>query len=255
MTAPDQPRKELGPTPSAVPPWCVGVVTLFPEMFPGPLGHSLIGRALDHGLWTLETENPRDHGIGRHRNVDDTPYGGGAGMVLRADVMGAAVDALGPRLPPGVPRFLLSPRGRPFTQAQAEGIALGAGAMLVCGRFEGVDERLIPARDLEEISLGDFVLTGGELAAMAIIDAAVRLRSGVLGAQASTAEESFQPGVAGDAAGRALEHPHYTRPPWWEGRSVPPVLLSGDHGRVAEWRRAQALEITRTRRPDLLSDT
>ena len=207
------------------------VLTLFPAMFPGPLGCSLAGDALARGVWGLEAKDIRDHGIGRHRSVDDTPAGGGAGMVLRADVLAAALDAVAPA-DDVRPRVLLSPRGAPLTQARARRWAQGPGLVLVCGRFEGVDERVIDGRALEEVSIGDYILSGGELAAMVALDACVRLLPGVMGAQASGAEESFDHGL--------LEYPHYTRPRVWEDRAIPAVLLSGDHGRIAAWRRAQA---------------
>lgn len=224
------------------PPWRASVVTLVPEMFPGPLGMSLAGRALDAGLWSLRIVDMRDWGIGRHRSVDDTPAGGGAGMVMRPDVLAAAVDAASAEAP-ALPRILLTPRGRPLDQAIVRHWSDGPGILLVCGRFEGVDERVVEARALEEVSLGDYVLSGGEIAAMAVLDACVRLLPGVMGAEASAAEESFEAGL--------LEYPHYTRPRDWEGRDIPEVLLSGDHGRVARWRREQAERITRERRPDL----
>jgi tRNA (guanine37-N1)-methyltransferase len=220
--------------------WRATVLTLFPEMFPGPLGVSLAGKALSAGLWALEAADIRDHASGKHRSVDDTPAGGGPGMVLRADVLARALDAVAEPLQP---RLLMSPRGKPLTQARVEALAAGPGAVIVCGRFEGVDERLIEARGLEEVSLGDFVLSGGELAAMALIDACVRLLPGVMGQEASGAEESFSAGL--------LEYPQYTRPAAWEDRAIPEVLLSGDHTRIAAWRRAEAERLTRERRPDL----
>jgi tRNA (guanine37-N1)-methyltransferase len=219
------------------------ILTLYPEMFPGPLGVSLSGRALEAGAWALDVRNIRDHGIGAHRAVDDTPAGGGPGMVLRADVLAAAVDAA---LGDGDdrPRLLMSPRGRPLTQARVRELSAGGGALIVCGRFEGVDERVIEARGLEEVSIGDYVLSGGELAAMVLIDACVRLLPGVMGDEQSGAEESFEAGL--------LEYPHYTRPQTFEGEAIPEVLMSGHHKRIAEWRRAQAERITRERRPDLV---
>ena len=222
--------------------WRATVLTLYPEMFPGPLGISLAGKALAAGTWALETRDVRHHGIGVHRSVDDTPAGGGAGMVLRADVLAAAIDA---SAGPGDdrPRLLMSPRGRPLTQARVRTLSAGPGALIVCGRFEGVDERVIEARRLEEISVGDYVLSGGEIAAMALLDACVRLLPGVMGAADSSAEESFEQGL--------LEYPHYTRPPDWEGRTIPDVLTSGNHARIAAWRRAEAERLTRERRPDL----
>jgi tRNA (guanine37-N1)-methyltransferase len=224
-------------------PWRATVLTLFPETFPGPLGASLIGDALKRGIWLLETPQIRDHGLGRHRSVDDTPAGGGPGMVMRADVLAAALDAAltddDPR-----PLLLMSPRGTPFTQAAAREFAKGTGVLIVCGRFEGVDERVIEARRLREVSLGDFVLAGGEVAAMALIEACVRLLPGVMGKPASGDEESFENAL--------LEYPHYTRPREWEGRAIPELLLCGDHARIAKWRRDEAERITRERRPDLL---
>ncbi len=224
-------------------PWRATVLTLFPELFPGPLAASLAGEALQRGLWTLDTVAIREFGIGRHRTVDDTPAGGGAGMVMRADVVGAALDAASARNPQAR-RLYLSPRGEPLTQAMARELAAGPGVLLLAGRFEGVDERVIEARGLREVSIGDYVLSGGELAAMVLIDAAVRLLPGVVGQAASLAEESFEAGL--------LEYPHYTRPREWEGRPIPDVLLSGDHKRIAAWRRAQAERLTAERRPDLL---
>jgi tRNA (guanine37-N1)-methyltransferase len=218
------------------------VLTLFPAMFPGPLGQSLAGEALERGLWSLEARDIREHGIGRHRAVDDTPAGGGPGMVMRADVLAASLDAAA--LPgDNRPRLIMSPRGAPFTQGRAREWAAGPGLVILCPRFEGVDERLIEARGLTEVSIGDFVLSGGEIAALAVLDACVRLIPGVMGKEASGEEESFENGL--------LEYPHYTRPREWEGRTIPEVLLSGDHAKIAEWRRAQAERITRERRPDL----
>jgi tRNA (guanine37-N1)-methyltransferase len=223
--------------------WRATVLTLFPEIFPGPLGASLVGDALKRGLWSLETAHIREHGVGRHRTVDDTPAGGGPGMVMRADVLAAALDAAMPADDPR-PRLLMSPRGMPFTQGAARGLAGGPGVLIVCGRFEGVDERVIEARQLREVSIGDFVLAGGEIPAMAVIEACVRLIPGVMGREASGEEESFENAL--------LEYPHYTRPREWEGRTIPDVLLSGDHARVEAWRRAEAERITGERRPDLL---
>ena len=223
-------------------PWRATVVTLFPELFPGPLAASLAGDALTHGLWALETIAVRDFGLGRHRTVDDTPAGGGAGMVMRADVLGPALDAA-ITANPQAPRIYLSPRGQPLTQAIARELATGPGAILLAGRFEGIDQRVIEARQLREISIGDFVLSGGEIAAMALIDAVVRLLPGVMGKAASLLEESFEQGL--------LEYPHYTRPRDWEGLAIPDVLLSGDHKRIESWRRAEAERLTRERRPDL----
>jgi tRNA (guanine37-N1)-methyltransferase len=224
--------------------WRATVFTLFPEMFPGPLGVSLSGEGLARGVWSIEIRDIRAHGQGRHRAVDDTPAGGGPGMVIRADVLAASLDAWldeGERRP----RLLLSPRGAPFTQARARTLAAGEGAVLICGRFEGVDERIVAARHLEEVSLGDYVLSGGEIAAMVVCDACVRLLPGVMGAQTSGDEESFESGL--------LEYPHYTQPRKWEGREIPDVLLSGDHAKIKAWREAEALKLTRERRPDLLN--
>ena len=222
--------------------WRSTVLTLFPEMFPGPLASSLIGRALRGGLWALDIHNIRDHGTGKHRTVDDTPAGGGPGMVMRADVAAAAIDAA--RAPGDArPLIYLSPRGAPFTQARAEQLATGPGAILFCCRFEGLDQRIIEARNMEEISLGDFVLAGGEVAAMALIEACARLLPGVMGDEASKADESFAEGL--------LEYPHYTRPQTFEGADIPAVLTSGNHAEIARWRRAEAERLTRARRPDL----
>ena len=218
------------------------VLTLFPEMFPGPLGLSLSGAALARGDWSCEARDMREHGLGRHRAVDDTPAGGGAGMVLRADVVAAALDAAVAADDPR-PRLLMSPRGRPFDQARARALAAGPGVVLLCGRFEGVDERVIAARGLEEVSIGDFILSGGEIAALTLRDACVRLLPGVMGKPESGEDESFEAGL--------LEYPHYTRPREFEGRAIPEVLLSGDHAKIAKWRRAEAERITRERRPDL----
>jgi tRNA (guanine37-N1)-methyltransferase len=220
-------------------PWRASVLTLFPEMFPGPLGHSLAGRALAAGRWSLDAVNIRDFAAGRHRSVDDTPFGGGAGMVLRADVLDAAIDAVADDRP----LLCLSPRGQPLMQDAVRALAEGPGAVLIAGRYEGIDERVIEARGLREVSIGDYVLSGGELAAMVLLDAVVRLLPGVMGAAESATEESF--------SGRLLEYPHYTRPADWQGRGVPPVLLSGHHAAVAAWRREQAERLTRNRRPDL----
>lgn len=225
------------------PPWRATVLTLFPELFPGPLAASLAGEALKAGTWSLETIAIREFGIGRHRNVDDTPAGGGAGMVLRADVLGAAIDAARARNP-GAPAICLSPRGERLTQATAREVAAGPGVILVAGRFEGIDQRVIEGRALREVSIGDYVLAGGELAAMVLIEAVVRLLPGVIGQAASLEQESFEAGL--------LEYPQYTRPREWEGRTIPDVLLSGDHARIARWRREQAEQLTGARRPDLL---
>lgn len=219
--------------------WRASVLTLFPEMFPGPLGHSLAGRALVAGRWALEAVNIRDFATDRHRTVDDTPFGGGAGMVMRPDVVDAAVAGVADGRTP----VCLTPRGRPFAQEDARRLAAGAGVVLLCGRYEGIDQRVIEARGFEEVSVGDYVLSGGELAAMVVLDAVVRLLPGVMGAAESAEEESFSQ--------RLLEYPHYTRPAEWHGLSVPDVLLSGHHGAVAAWRRAEAERITRERRPDL----
>lgn len=223
--------------------WEARVVTLFPEAFPGTLGLSLTGRALDQGLWRLTPIDLRQHGEGRHRNVDDTPAGGGAGMVLRADVMDRALGAAVPHDRSRWPLIYLSPRGRPFDQARARRLAAGEGVTLICGRFEGLDQRLLDHHAVEEVSLGDFVLTGGEIAAQALLDATVRLIPRVLGNQASTEEESFSAGL--------LEFPQYTRPADWEGRAIPEVLLSGNHAKIASWRREMAERLTQERRPDL----
>ncbi len=220
--------------------WRTRVLTLFPEAFPGPLGVSLAGKALKDGLWELETVNIRDFAADKHRTVDDAPFGGGPGMVMRADVVDAALAAGGDRQAPVI---YLSPRGKLLTQARVKALAAAPGVTILCGRFEGIDERVIAARKIEEISLGDFVLAGGEVAAMALVEACVRLLPGVVGAEESLAEESFERGL--------LEYPHYTRPQEWQGRGVPEVLVSGDHGKIKAWRLAQAEEITKRRRPDL----
>jgi len=219
--------------------WRASVLTLFPEMFPGPLGHSLAGRALERGLWSLRTEDIRAHATDRHRTVDDTPFGGGAGMVMRPDVLDAALAAVADERP----ALYLTPRGAPLSQARVRRLAAGPGVVLLCGRYEGIDERVIEARALEEISVGDYVLSGGEPAALVLLDACVRLLPGVMGAAESAEEESFAAGL--------LEYPHYTRPSDWQGRRVPDVLLSGHHAEVAAWRRREAERITRERRPDL----
>jgi tRNA (guanine37-N1)-methyltransferase len=219
------------------------VVTLFPELFPGPLGASVIGRGLADGRWSLRTTQLREFATDRHRSVDDTPSGGGPGMVLRPDVLAAAIDAVSPADDPR-PRLLMSPRGVPLTQARARHLALGPGAVIVCGRFEGVDQRVIEARGLQEVSIGDYVLAGGEVAAMVLLEAVVRLIPGVLGGAESHADESHENGL--------LEYPHYTRPTSFEGREIPAVLVSGDHGRIEKWRREEAKALTLARRPDLL---
>ena len=220
------------------------ILTLYPEMFPGPLGVSLAGKALAGGVWGLDVRDIRDHATNRHRQVDDTPAGGGPGMVMRADILAAAIDAASPVDDPR-PRLLMSPRGRPLTQGLVRELAREPGLVIVCGRFEGVDERVIEARGLTEVSIGDFVLSGGEPAAIALLDAVVRLLPGVMGKEASGAEESFEQGL--------LEHPHYTRPRLWEGREIPEILVSGDHAAIARWRHDEAVKLTRTRRPDLIA--
>ena len=224
--------------------WSATVLTLFPEMFPGPLGISLLGKALAADRWSLEVRDIRDHGLGKHRSVDDTPAGGGPGMVMRADVAAAAIDSVRPQETDNRrPVIYLSPRGVPLTQSRVRALAAGPGAVLLCGRFEGLDERLFATRDIEEISLGDFVLAGGEIAAMALIEAAVRLLPGVLGAATSLEEESFSSGL--------LEYPHFTRPQKFEGMPIPDVLTSGNHSEISKWRQAQAEALTRAVRPDL----
>ncbi|MCE9648374.1 MAG: tRNA (guanosine(37)-N1)-methyltransferase TrmD [Parvibaculum sp.] len=220
--------------------WTACVLTLFPDMFPGPLGLSLAGRALASGLWRLDAVDIRGFATDRHRSVDDTPSGGGAGMVMRADVVAAAVDAVHEA---GRPLIYLSPRGKPLTQARVRELAQGSGVTLLCGRFEGLDQRVIEGRIMEEISLGDFILSGGEPAALALLDAVVRLLPGVMGKEASGEDESFESGL--------LEYPHYTRPQIFEGREIPAVLTSGDHGKIEAWRRAEAEKVTKERRPDL----
>jgi tRNA (guanine37-N1)-methyltransferase len=223
--------------------WRATVINIFPEMFPGPLGSSLAGKALADGTWALSITDIHDFATDKHRSVDDTPAGGGAGMVMRADIAAAAIDAARAEMPAATPTLYLSPRGTPLTQERAGELAQGPGTILLCGRFEGVDQRVLDARQVEEISIGDYVLSGGELAAMVLIDAIARLLPGVAGNEASLAEESFASGL--------LEYPHYTRPREWEGRAIPEVLLSGDHARIAKWRREQAEKITKERRPDL----
>ena len=225
--------------------WRASVLTIFPEMFPGPLGISLAGKALGAGLWSLEAIDIRAHAIDKHGTVDDTPAGGGPGMVMKADVLAKALDSLAlDSIPPDPrPRLLMSARGAPLTQSRVAALAKGDGAVILCGRFEGVDERLIAARGLEEVSLGDFVLSGGDVAALAVLDACVRLIPGVMGKEASGVEESFSDGL--------LEYPQYTRPALFEGLAIPEVLTSGDHGKVAKWRQSEAERLTRERRPDL----
>jgi len=223
--------------------WRATVLTIFPEMFPGPLGLSLAGKALADGTWALRVVDIRDFATNKHRSIDDTPAGGGAGMVMRADIAAAAVDAARASASLGTPVLYLSPRGRTLNQTRVRELAQGPGAILLCGRFEGIDQRVLEARDIEEVSIGDYVLSGGELAAQVLIDACVRLLPGVAGNETSLAEESFAAGL--------LEYPHYTRPRDWEGCTIPEVLLSGDHKRIAEWRREQAEKLTRERRPDL----
>ena len=220
--------------------WRASVLTIFPEMFPGPLGTSLAGKALASGTWSIETIDIRNFGIGVHRTVDDTPAGGGPGMVMKADVLANAIDSLAADTRP---RLLTSPRGKPLTQARVADLSRGAGVVLVCARFDGVDERVIDARALEEVSVGDYVLSGGEIAALVVMDACVRLLPGVMGHEASGHEESFSDGL--------LEYPQYTRPQTFEGRGIPEVLTSGDHAKVAAWRREQAEKLTQSRRPDL----
>ena len=223
--------------------WAATVLTLFPDMFPGPLGQSLAGKALGEGIWSLDAINFRDFATDRHRSVDDTPAGGGPGMVLRVDILATAVDAVRARQP-GVPVLAMSPRGRPLSQTRVREFAAGPGVALLCGRFEGFDERLFEGRDVEPVSIGDYVLSGGETAAIVLLDACVRLLPGVMGAASSGEEESFEAGL--------LEYPHYTRPFEWEGRTIPEVLRSGDHAKIAAWRKAQAETDTRLRRPDLI---
>jgi tRNA (guanine37-N1)-methyltransferase len=230
------------PTSSGRPPWRATVLTLFPEMFPGPLGVSLSGQALEAGIWSLATIAIRDFGLGRHRAVDDAPAGGGAGMVLRADVLGPASDHARAS-DPDAPLIYLSPRGTPFDQTLARELAAGPGVMLLAGRFEGIDERVIVARNMREVSIGDYVLSGGELAALVVLDACVRLLPGVVGAAQSLQHESFEDGL--------LEYPQFTKPREWEGLAIPDILLSGDHKRVEEWRRREAERLTAERRPDL----
>lgn len=238
-----QPRELMQDRPDLAGAWTARVLTLFPEMFPGPLGYSLTGKALQDGLWRLETLQIRDFGEGKHRNVDDTPAGGGAGMVLRADILAKALDAASASATGNWPVIYLSPRGRRFDQTMARRLAETDGVTLLCGRFEGVDQRILDTRNIIEVSLGDYILTGGEIAAQALIDATVRLIPRVLGNAESTEEESFSHGL--------LEHPQYTRPTDWDGHQIPEILLSGHHGRIAAWRHAQSEALTKERRPDL----
>jgi tRNA (guanine37-N1)-methyltransferase len=218
------------------------ILTLYPEMFPGPLGASLAGRALAEGKWALDAVQIRDFATDKHRSVDDTPAGGGAGMVMRADVLASALDATAARHP-GLPILAMTPRGTPLAQSRVRSLAEGPGAIILCGRFEGIDQRLFEARAIEEVSIGDYILSGGEMAALALLDACIRLLPGVMGAASSGDDESFETGL--------LEYPHYTRPQEWEGRTIPEVLRSGDHARISVWRKAEAEAITRSRRPDL----
>jgi tRNA (guanine37-N1)-methyltransferase len=241
-----QPRDLMTPTPRLKGAWTAKVLTLFPDAFPGVLGQSLTGKALQEGLWALEPIDLRIFGTGKHRQVDDTPAGGGAGLVMRADILGRAMRMAGQGTPddPNLwPRIFLSPRGKPFTQADAKRFSQAQGITMLCGRFEGVDQRVIDQFGMEEFSLGDFVMTGGEIAAQALIDATVRLIPRVLGNQASTEEESFSDGL--------LEHPQFTKPAVWEGRAIPEILLSGHHANIAQWRKAEAERLTKERRPDL----
>jgi tRNA (guanine37-N1)-methyltransferase len=221
------------------------VLTLFPDMFPGALGLSLAGEALKQGTWSLHTHDIRDHGLGKHRAVDDTPAGGGAGMVIRADVLASSIDSV-VQANDTRPRLLMSPRGKPLTQQMVRTFASGVGIVIICGRFEGVDERVIEGRNLQEVSIGDYILSGGEPAALVLLDSIVRLLPGVMGKQESGDDESFENGL--------LEYPHYTRPREWEGRAIPDILLSGDHKKIAEWRREESERLTQERRPDLLKD-
>ncbi|TQS71387.1 tRNA (guanosine(37)-N1)-methyltransferase TrmD [Rhodobacteraceae bacterium] len=248
ISASRQPRSLMDDAPQLVGAWKAKIVTLFPEAFPGTLGLSLLGRARDQGLWALDTIDLRPFGVGKHKNVDDTPAGGGAGMVMRADVVGAALKEAARGVDPQAnwPVLYMSPRGKPFNQAMARRFAACDGVTILCGRFEGVDERVLEHYGVEEVSMGDFVLTGGEIPAQTLIDATVRLLPGVLGNAESAVEESHSAGL--------LEHPQYTRPAEWEGRTVPDVLTSGHHGRIAEWRREMSEEITARRRPDLWAE-
>lgn len=239
-----KPRSLMDDAPTYAGVWQARIVTLFPDAFPGVLGQSLTGKALKDGVWQLHTHDLRAHGVGKHRNVDDTPYGGGAGMVLRPDVVAAGIREAQAFATGRWPILYMSPRGKRFDQAMAADLARCAGVTMLCGRFEGVDERAIEALGMAEVSLGDFVMTGGEIAAQAMLDATVRLLPGVLGNAESTEEESFSTGL--------LEHPQYTKPPEWEGRKIPDVLTSGHHGEIAKWRKAEAERITKERRPDLM---
>ena len=223
--------------------WAATILTLYPEMFPGPLGHSLAGRALGEGIWSIDPVQIRDFATDKHRSVDDTPAGGGAGMVMRADVLGRAIDDVLARRP-DAPLLAMTPRGEPLSQNLVRGLAEGPGVSILCGRFEGFDERLFEARPILPVSIGDYVLSGGEMGALTLLDACIRLLPGVMGAPLSGEEESFEGGL--------LEYPHYTRPLEWEGRRIPEVLRSGDHAKIAAWRKARAIEDTRLRRPDLI---
>ena len=223
--------------------WRASVLTIFPETFPGPLAVSLAGKALSSNLWSLEAIDIRDHATDKHRTVDDTPAGGGPGMVMKADVLARALDATAARHP-GVPVLAMTPRGAPLTQARVRQLAEGPGAIILCGRFEGIDQRLFDARQIEEVSIGDYILSGGEPAALILLDAIVRILPGVMGNDLSGLHESFEGGL--------LEHPHYTRPQEWEGREIPAILTSGNHGAIAKWQREEALKLTAERRPDLL---
>ncbi len=238
-----KPRELMQTTPDYVDVWQARVITLFPDLFPGVLGASLTGKALQDGLWQLHTHDLRAFGLGKHRNVDDTPAGGGAGMVLRADVVGPAIEAAQAHAHGRWPILCMSPRGKPFTQAMARDLAACQGVTMLCGRFEGFDQRVLDHYEVTEVSLGDFVMTGGELAAQAMIDATVRLLPGVLGNAESAVEESHSDGL--------LEHPQYTRPADWQGRPIPPVLMSGNHGEIEKWRQEEAEKLTKDRRPDL----
>lgn len=243
ITPATQPRDLMEENARLAHAWRAQVITLLPQAFPGVLGESLTGRALKDGVWQLDTIDLRQFGTGKHRNVDDTPAGGGAGMVLRADVMGRAIDQALKTAPPGAPLVYLSPRGLRFDQAMAQQMSRGPGLTLICGRFEGMDQRVIDHYGIAEVSLGDFVLTGGEIAAQAMIDAIIRLRPGILGNENSAQDESFSEGL--------LEYPQYTRPADWQGLPIPDVLMSGNHGEIARWRQAQSEELTQNRRPDL----